>query len=179
MNVPRRPAIIMSVPEREGKAGAKCIIDSSATAGVSADAPSPPKPPDITVYTNSGVCPHGEALLAEMKGCAFNHVDVSQCKAPSWLPGTPTVVHNNSVYCGDTAFAFVQSFDLPKSGQPDTTPHAVETPPANPFSKHAPDNHAGCGLSKAFAPPEVVEVDESKFAESTDDAMQRLLAGRR
>ncbi|CAM9703101.1 unnamed protein product [Ectocarpus sp. 6 AP-2014] len=131
------------------------------------------KPNDmITVYTNSAVCAHGTALLAEIEGCLFNHVDISQQQPPSWLPGTPTVVHNNSVYCGDNAFAFVQNFDLPKSTQRQPSADAK-------FSLNTADSSFGCGLSKAFAPPAVIEVDESQFTESTDDAMQRLLAGRR
>lgn len=188
MDVPRRPPIIVRAPERAEKTQGKALMDSSDTGGVSPDlysyiskTASQPTP-DITVYTNTGVCRHGSALLDELRGCLFNHVDVSQSKAPSWLPGTPTVVHKSNVYCGDAAFAFVQNFDVPKTSpekQPLANAAVKEAEPVNPFAKKACDDAAGCGLSKAFAQPAVVEVDESKFAESTDDAMQRLLAGRR
>lgn len=168
MNVPRRPAIIMSPPSTQGKKHAKDTTNPQQVDTVAAS-----KPNDmITVYTNSAICAHGTALLEEIKGCVFNHVDISQQQAPSWLPGTPTVVHNNSVYCGDNAFEFVQSFDLPKSGQGQSSGAAT-------FSQNSADSSLGCGLSKAFAAPEVIDVDESQFTESTDDAMQRLLAGRR
>lgn len=158
----------MRAPSREGKKPEKHTLEPQ-----QADTATASKPNDnITVYTNSTVCAHGTALLAEMKGCVFNHIDISQQPAPSWLPGTPTVVHKNSVYCGDTAFAFVQNFDIPKSEQ-------VQSASEPTFAQNTADMSLGCGLSKAFAPPEVIEVDESQFTESTDDAMQRLLAGRR
>lgn len=182
-NIPLRPPIIVRAPTREGKKKDKEMIDSSDTERASPELlayigkAASSEPHEITVYTYAGVCPHGPALLAELRDCLFNHVDISQCKPPSWLPGTPTLVHKNNVYCGDAAFSFAQNFDCPKA-EP-SLPELREGVPTNPFSKKVRDESVGCGLSKAFAPPTVVEVDESKFAESTDDAMQRLLAGRR
>lgn len=186
MNIPNRPPIIVRAPARDGKKKSEDVIDSADTQAASPELlgyinkAAASKPHEITVYTNTGVCRHGPALLAELKGCLFNHVDVSQCKPPAWLPGTPTLVHKNNVYCGDAAFLFVQNFDCPKTepSEPSATQPQQATP-TNPFAKRVFDESAGCGLSKAFAPPAVVEVDESKFAESTDDAMQRMLAGRR
>ena len=184
MEIPRRPPVIVRAPEREEKQNEKKVMDSSDAGGVSPDLYSyinktAAKPKhDITVYTNTGVCKHGPALLAAMWSHDFNHIDVSQTKPPSWLPGTPTLVYKKSVYCGDAAFAFVQTFELPKSVPASDGP-ALGKAPVNPFSKKISDDSAGCGLSSAFAPPPVVDVDESKFSESTDDAMQRLLAGRR
>eukprot|EP00752_Nemacystus_decipiens_P004382 g4005.t1 len=140
-------------------------MDSSDTGGVSAELltyinnEAPPKPHDITVYTNSGVCQYSPALLTELKGCLFNHVDVSQCKPPSWLPGTPTLVHKNNVYCGDAAFLFAQNFDCPRYEQ--SAPPPEEAVPTNPFSKKVREESRGCGLSQAFSPPPVIDVDET------------------
>ena len=186
MNIPNRPPIIVRAPARDGKKKSEDVIDSADTQAASPallgyiNNAAASKPHEITVYTNTGVCRYGPALLAELKGCLFNHVDVSQCKPPSWLPGTPTLVHKNNVYCGDAAFSFVQNFDCPKAGPSEpSAPQPQQATPTNPFAKRVCDESVGCGLSKAFAPPAVVEVDDSKFAESTDDAMQRMLAGRR
>jgi len=182
MEIPRRPPVIVRAPEREKATDDKLLMDSSATPGVSPNLYSyigkdqPPKstPEDITVYTNSTVCKHSHDLLQTLSGRSYQHVDISKSKPPSWLPGTPTLVHKNNVYCGDAAFAFVDSYDVPK-----ITNDREATTSKNPFAKRVADDTAGCGLSQAFAPPPVVDVDEAKFAESTDDAMQRLLASRR
>lgn len=191
MDIPRRPPVIVRAPERAGKTPEKTLMDSSDTGGVSPNllsyinkAAAPPQPAhDVTVYTNTAACRYSPQLLAELDGRAFNHVDISKSEAPSWLPGTPTVVHKSNVYCGDAAFAFVQNYDVPRaspgSGAATSQAGKEEQQLPNPFAKRLADDFAGCGLAKAFAPPSVVEVDESKFAESTDDAMQRLLAGRR
>lgn len=178
MDIPRRPPVIIRAPARADKTPDKTFLDTSTgeAGSLSGSNKSPPRTDDVTVYTNTAVCRYSPDLLAAVQGCMFNHVDISKSEAPSWLPGTPTVVHKSNVYCGDAAFAFVQSYDLQK-GSPAAS-HADEEAP-NPFAKRPADNSFGCGLAKAFASPSVVEVDESKFAESTDDAMQRLLAGRR
>lgn len=185
MEIPRRPPVIVRAPEREKATDDKHLMDSSKTPAVSPNLysyignkqQSKATQQEITVYTNSGVCKHCPALLQALSGCKYDHVDISKSKPPAWLPGTPTLVHKNNVYCGDAAFDFVENFDVPKS-TPESNDNEAATD-KNPFSKRLGDDSAGCGLSEAFAPPPVVDVDEARFAESTDDAMQRLLASRR
>lgn len=181
MNLPRRPPVLVRAPERDeknnppDKAAAGEAVSPELYGFMNRDNPKPDLTElDITVYTNTGVCPHGPALLEVLRGFSFKHVDVSQCRPPAELTGTPSVVHKRGVYCGDAAFELAEYFVSQRGAKP----AKAEAPRTNPFTK-APDDSMGCGLSQALAPPAVVEVDESKFSESTDEAMQRLLAGRK
>lgn len=176
MDIPRRPPVIIRPPERADKTPDKSIMDSSA-GQPSTSLSSGIDQHHLTVYTNIDVCRFSQDILDELGGIMFNHVEISKADAPSWLPGTPTVVHKSNVYCGDAAFAFVQNYEGLQKRPTDANPAAQKL--GNPFAKRQSDVSFGCGLAKAFAPPSVVEVDESKFAESTEDAMQRLLAARR
>lgn len=177
LHVPARPGVVIRAPEREKSKEAK--MDSSLGSGMTqpvADriAASSRGKPEFVVYTNSGVCPHSDDLvsLAQNRGLLFNKIDVSQITPPSWLPGTPSVVNDGDVYCGDAAFSFVQGFPMPTATSAETVNPLVQ-------GKVNLKESAGCGIQAAFAPPKHDEVDESQFNVSTDDMMQKLLAGRR
>lgn len=150
MNVPARPGVVIRAPEREKSKERKFEMEES----------------PIVVYVNSGVCPYGRELLslAGGRGVKVRVVDVSNVPPPAWLPGTPSLVHNGDVYCGDAAFSFVGEIPEEKN--------------VSPVGK-TKDTSAGCGISQAFAPPKEIDVDESQFSASTDEMMQRLMAGRR
>ena len=175
MHVPDRPGVIIRAPEREKSKESK--MDSSLGSGITQEvadrvSASSRGKPEFLVYTNTGVCPHGDDLvaLAQKRGLLFNNIDVSQTTPPGWLPGTPSVVHDGDVYCGDAAFSFVQGFPTLK---PDTEEKK------SIIKGRVKCETAGCGIKAAFAPPKPVEVDEQQFNVSTEDMMQKLLAGRR
>ena len=180
MHVPDRPGVIIRAPEREKSKESK--MDSSLGSGITqavADTVSASSQgkPEFLVYTNTGVCPHGDDLvaLAQKRGLLFNSIDVSQTTPPSWLPGTPSVVHDEDVYCGDAAFSFVEGFPTLQQGKIDGT----DTQEQSIIKGRVKCETAGCGIKAAFAPPKHVEVDEKQFSVSTEDMMQKLLAGRR
>lgn len=174
LHVPARPGVVIRAPEREKSKEVK--MDSSLGSGMTQEvadriSASSKGKPEFVVYTNSGVCPHSDDLvsLAQKRGLVFNKIDVSQTTPPTWLPGTPSVVNDGDVYCGDAAFSFVEGFPVPTAATPETLIQG---------SLNLKES-AGCGIQAAFAPPKHEEVDESQFNVSTDDMMQKLLAGRR
>ncbi|CAM9269148.1 unnamed protein product [Sphacelaria rigidula] len=185
MFVPDRPGVIIRAPEREKSKEAK--MDSSLGSGMSQEvadrvAASARGKPRFVVYTNTGVCPHGDDLvaIASKRGLLFNKIDVSQTVPPGWLPGTPSVVHEGDVYCGDAAFSFVEGFPLDAVTMPSEEVDRVGNPdPQSIIKGKVKCETAGCGIKAAFAPPKEVDVDESQFNVSTEDMMQKLLAGRR
>lgn len=183
MHVPARPGFIIRAPERE-KSKEKSM-DSSVGSGITTEvldkvAASSVGKPQFVVYTNTGACPHGDDLvtIAHKRGLNFNKIDVSQTNPPSWLPGTPSVVHQGDVYCGDAAFSFVEKIPANKTVL-SVPPCEEEKLNTSVIQGRTRSENVGCGIKAAFAPPQQVEVDESQFNVSTDDMMQRLLAGRR
>lgn len=180
MFVPARPGVVIRAPEREKSKEVK--MDSSLGSGMTqkvADkiSASSQGKPEFVVYTNTGVCQYSDDLvsMAHKRGLLFNKIDVSQTTPPSWLPGTPSIVNNGDVYCGDAAFSFVEGFPTPNPGSTEE-----DSERSNPLIKgRVKSESAGCGIKAAFAPPKQEEVDESQFNMSTDDMMQKLLAGRR
>lgn len=176
MHIPARPGVVIRAPEREKSKEVKMNMDSGIGSGITqqvADkiASSSLGKPEFVVYTNNGVCPHSDDLvsLAQMRGLVFNKIDVSQTIPPNWLPGTPSVVCGGDVYCGDAALSFVEGFPVQTSPGDDNDTNLFNTDKES----------AGCGIKAAFAPPRHEDVDESKFNVSTEDMMQKLLAGRR
>lgn len=177
MQVPARPGFIIRAPERE-KSKEKSM-DSAVGSGITREvsekvAASSLGKPQFVVYTNTGVCPHGDDLVAaaHKRGLSFNKIDVSQTNPPSWLPGTPSIVHEGDVYCGDAAFSFVEEIPVQDS-------QADVSNTSSLIQGRTKSESVGCGIKAAFAPPKPEILDESKFNVSTDDMMQRLLAGRR
>lgn len=178
MHVPARPGVIIRAPEREKSKETK--MDSGLGSGMTKEvaervAASSRGKPQFVVYTNTGVCLYSDDLvsLAHKKGLNFTKIDVSQTTPPSWLPGTPSIVHEGDVYCGDAAFSFVEGFPLEEAQE-------VQNEDSKPLIEgRVKCETAGCGIKAAFAPPKQIDVDESQFNVSTDDMMQKLLAGRR
>ena len=180
MNIPARPGVIIRAPEREET---KDKENNDFRTG------SRKKQPRIlTIYTNSKFCPFGNDLLdlANKKGLKYVEVDVTFATPPSWLPGTPSVTYADDVYCGDAAFSFVESLrpsNLDERGhQTTTTPTTGGAPTQHTqhdLASSNTDSGSGCGIKAAFAKPRDIEVDESMYAQSTEDKMQKLLAERR
>lgn len=178
MHVPDRPGVIIRAPERE-KSKQK-NMDSSIGSGITQEvadrvSASSRGKAQFVVYTNTGVCIHGDDLvsMAQKRGLLFNKIDVSQTNPPSWLPGTPSIVHDGDVYCGDAAFSFVEGFPIDPPVEESTQGGGKL------IEGKVKCESAGCGIKDAFAPPKDISVDEGKFSMSTDDMMQQLLAGRR
>lgn len=181
MNVPARPPVIIRAPEREKSKESK--MDSSLGSGMDqkvADkiSSASQRKPEFVIYTNTGVCLHSDDLVgvAHKRGLNFNKIDVSQTTPPSWLPGTPSVVCEGNVYCGDAAFDFVEGFPTPTTSESDPSDPGIQGGIQGGVKGKGV---GGCSIKAAFAPPKEVEVDESQFNVSTEDMMQKLLAGRR
>lgn len=128
-----------------------------------------PRGQDLKIFTRVDVCPYSKQLLqlAHERQIKFANHDLSNDSPPSWLPGTPTVVDNRDVYCGDAAFSFIESISISKDSE---DLKKIQNPVRDGI---------GCGLSQAFMPPTKEEVNESDFNVSTDDMVARVLAGRR
>lgn len=172
--MPGRPSPIIRVPERErnrpGELG-----------GSMGHAISGPDTPEITLYVNSKGCKHSMELCHEIQNvykipCSV--VDVQQgINIPGWLKGTPSIVKGIDVYCGDTAFMFIESLS-----------HSISQPPRPKQSsvqdivsgKGRKSDNKGCGLSDAFCEPKKISEEEAnkKYGGSVDDAMARLMENR-
>lgn len=186
MHVPPRPGVIIRPPTREKERPKKVdSIDSSVGRQLGREvidhvSASSSNKPSFVVYTNSGTCPFSDELVhfAQKKGILFDTVDVARTRPPSWLPGTPSIVFDDNVYCGDAAFSFVEHFVVHQNKrQQEGEPTRQEK---NDFmSGRSKSDTVGCGIQAAFAPPKQIDVDENKFNASTDDIMQKLLAGRK
>ncbi|CAN0100348.1 unnamed protein product, partial [Phaeothamnion confervicola] len=149
-------------------------------------------PEDVpTLYVNLQRCQHSNDLLfavTHQYKLHVNVVDVSREIPPSWLPGTPTFVHGRSVFCGDGAFAFAQSFadsvaqsnGVQKSIAAVIAEGGVPTSQKRVGGKKASRGAVGTSITDAFKP--VTEQDENaiteRYAESTDARLQRLMSSR-
>ena len=91
--------------------------------------------------------------------------------APKWLPGTPSIVFGENVYCGDAAFEFVNSMKQHE---------IIEEEPKKTTSKvKIKDESLGCDFASAFSAPKEIDENDKKYDVSTDEMMQRLLHGRK
>ena len=177
MNVPRRPGIEIRPPDRANKSEEvrPIVKESSDTPSeiVSLRQPTPTQKMEFVVYTNVGKCSHSRELLdmLQKKGIKFEHTDVSNMsQIPSWMKGTPIIIHQGKGYCGDGAFTFVECLA-----------DAIVEESAEKQGGVVPSTIAknvGCGIAHAFAPPKD-ESDDAKYTSSTEDAMKRLTEGRR
>lgn len=174
MSIPNRPGIIIREPERERKRDQKpSKMDSSIGSKIDPSIVEnmKPKPQNIfTIFTNFSKCKYSQEILdfATERHLPFQHRDVDSETAPNWLPGTPSVVYGDSVYCGDSAFKFVQSFEN------------IPSEPEKPSTKgKIKDNTLGCDFASAFSAPKEISDNDKKYELSTDEMMQRLLQGRK
>lgn len=169
--MPGRPSPVIRVPERErnrpGELGGN-VRDEVVE-------------PEITLYVNSSECRYSMELCHEIQNvykipCSV--VDVQGgINIPPWLKGTPSIVKGSDVYCGDTAFMFVESLS-----------HSISQP-SRPKQSSVQDivsgkgrksDNKGCGLSDAFCEPKQISEEEAdkKYGGSVDDAMARLMQNR-
>ena len=106
-------------------------------------------------------------------------VDVQESlNIPGWLKGTPSIVKGSDVYCGDTAFMFVDSLSHSMSQPSRPKQSSVQDIVSGKGRKG--DNKGGCGLSDAFCEPKQISEEEAnkKYGGSVDDAMARLMQNR-
>ena len=171
--MPGRPSPVIRVPERErnrpGEIGGALRSEEHVTE------------PEITLFVNSRNCRHSMDLCHEIQNvykiqCSV--VDVQDSiNIPGWLKGTPSIVKGSDVYCGDTAFMFVESLS-----------HSMSQP-SRPEQSRVQDivsgkgrksETKGCGLSDAFCEPKHISEEEAnkKYGGSVDDAMARLMQNR-
>lgn len=177
MSVPNRPGFVVRVPVREGQGVQP--MDSSIGSGITDEVSdrinsSSRNKSDIVIYTNSGICRYSDDLvkLANKRGINTKRIDISQTNPPSWLPGTPSLVHNGNVYCGDASFSFIESIELSPSDPAPEDKNSITQPKVK-------ESTVGCGIGAAFAPPVEIKVDESQFDMKMEDVMQRMMASRR
>lgn len=166
--MPGRPSPVIRVPDRE-----KNREDSNTS--VMSDEPK------ITIYVHSSKCKHSMELCHDIQNvykipCSV--VDVKMCaNIPVWLKGTPSIVMGTDVYCGDTAFMFIESLSH-KNSQP-SRPEQSSVQDIISGKGRQSDNK-GCGLSDAFCPPPQISEEEAseKYSVSVEDAMAKLMQNR-
>ncbi|AAR26917.1 FirrV-1-B42 [Feldmannia irregularis virus a] len=130
---------------------------------------------DIKIYTHCKRCKYSREIMTLSAELGVEHrvqfIDLDKNPPPTWLPGTPSLVCGNDVYCGDAAFKYVENMQRSTAA---AEPSKAMTGQPSVASK-------GLGLSQAFAPvPSAVsDDDESRPMISTNDMMNRLLAERR
>lgn len=200
MNVPSRPGVVIRAPERERNkelresrdmrddpknknldmlstpvslrqptAGASSGTNTNTNTGANKEVVGA----GFSVYTNVRKCRFSLDLLEmlQKKGLAFEHIDVSKMSAiPGWLKGSPVIIHDGKGYCGDSAFEFVGCVSE------DIVKEAEDAQKGVAHNTH--DDNVGCGIAQAFAPPNDV-LDDEKYSTSTEDLMQRAMAGRK
>lgn len=167
--MPGRPSPVIRVPERErNRPEAQPMVEEIE--------------PQIRLYVNSRGCKYSMELYHEIQNVYKIPVEVVDVKdgggnVPRWLKGTPSVVVGTDVYCGDTAFMFIESLSH-KNSQP-ARPEQASVQDIVSGKGRKSDNR-GCGLSDAFcAPPQISEEEASKkYSGSVDDAMARLMQNR-
>lgn len=133
----------------------------------------------FTMYIDTKNCRHSRELLRLVKDdhkipCTI--VDISVEGIPSWLTGTPNIVVGTDVYCGDTAFQYIESsMQSSVNNQTNSSVHDIVS------GKGKKDNSKGCGLDDAFcAPPQINEEESSaKHSVSLDAVMSRMMADRK
>jgi hypothetical protein len=137
--------------------------------------------PQITLYINSPVCMHSAQLLHEIQNvhkmpCTV--IDVYGLKnIPSWLRGTPSLVVENDVYCGDTAFAKVHELSMERSV---SGVSLAKSPLEDIVSGKKRVEQKGCSLQDAFAPPPVISEEEAnaKYSGDMNDILKRAMESR-
>ncbi len=137
--------------------------------------------PELVLYTNSLKCVHSAHLLHEMQNvhripCKI--IDVSTTnKLPDWLRGTPSLVVENGVYCGDNAFKKMEEIVVEMSQPQQPEPCSVE---AIVSGKKKGNENKGCSLGAAFAPPPEISEEEAnaKYGGDINDIIKRAMDNR-
>ena len=171
VSMPGRPSPVIRMPQRE---------ESSLKSGTPMD-PHTGKP-QMTLYVDSKRCKYSMELchsVQDVYKIPVNIVDLQTCsQVPSWMKGTPSIVVGKDVYCGDTAFMYVESLSHSMSQPSRPEQASVQDIVAGKGRKN---DNKGCGLSEAFsAPPQISEEEASKkYSGSVDDALAKLMQDRR
>ena len=167
--VPGRPSPVIRVPEKERMRAESQVTEASIEV-------------DMTLYINSKECRHSMELLHEIQNVyrfPVSVIDTSEVvtRIPKWLKGTPSIVVGNDVYCGDTAFLFIESLSH-KQSQPDRPSQSSVQDIVSGKGRKGDDK--GCGLSDAFCEPPQISEEEAakKYSVSVDDMMAKLMQGR-
>lgn len=152
--------------------------------------------PLIEIYTRCDKCPYSREIVDLSSSLKLQTkvkiLDLSRVQPPDWLPGTPSVVCENKVYCGDAGFQFLESIgaaatDEQEEGTEEGKLYAT-TSPYNKLKQLEPKmtmqgkTESGLDLAQAFLPPPFVDSDsdtEEPSRGTTNDMMARLLAERR
>jgi hypothetical protein len=169
--MPGRPSPVIRVPERE----------RNRPESRSAETPAASPSPAAIIYVNSAGCKYSMELLHDIQNVyniPVSVVDVAKSgNIPPWLRGTPSIVVGTDVYCGDTAFMYVESLSHRQSQPARPDQSSVQDIVSGKGRKN---DNMGCGLSAAFcAPPQISEEEASrKYSGSVDDAMARLMQNR-
>jgi len=163
--LPGRLMPITRAPEREENRTSKTVSQSA---------------PEFVMYISYDNCRHSRELVRLVQHeykipCKI--VDISIEGIPSWITGTPNIVVGTDVYCGDTAFNYVESYGQLQKEQPVGLKSSVEDIVSGKSKK---DNTKGCGLSDAFCAPTQMSEEEAsqRHSGSVEDAMAKLMASR-
>lgn len=137
--------------------------------------------PQITLYINSPVCMHSAQLLHEIQNvhkipCTV--IDVyGSTNLPVWLRGTPSLVVENGVYCGDTAF--VKVTELAMEGSVSVVSPAKSSLEDIVSGKKRVEQK-GCSLQDAFSAPKGISEEEAnaKYSGDINDVIKRAMESR-
>lgn len=174
LGMPGRPGVIIRPPDRESSNANKQVVGTLGSSNSSTVLQG-----DFTVYVNSQQCKHSNELLHDMSRVykiEGEIIDICNTpRVPSWLPGTPSIVHGENVYCGNSAFSFLESFVHQQSQPTKPQPESVQAM-INGNASKASDTK-GCGLQQAFSKPvESSEEDlNQRYAQSTDQMMAKMM----
>ncbi|KAG5186437.1 hypothetical protein JKP88DRAFT_241045 [Tribonema minus] len=153
----------------------------SAPAPVHAPAPAPVAKKDTfiaTAYLAMSRCPYSRSFARRMEHTELNIkvVDIDTSRAPTWLPGVPTVIDcNGDGFCGDAAFEWLMHSYHEVAPRPALAPASHEAPPpkkqeptGTPFkAANEPSGSGALGMSFLDA----YSTDAAEMLEHAGDAM--------
>jgi hypothetical protein len=183
---------VMVGPDRDKHNPNKVIHANTPSTSLSQSRPG--SAAETILFVDSQHCEFSVQLmqLSYDHGLSIQFYDISEKQAPSWLPVTPTVLVGQEVFCGDSAFAYIESLLRPaassasqyqvQSPQQQVQQIAEEVPLAGPkVGQASAMKKGGASLASAFKAP--VERDEEelarKYSGSVEANMQKMLAARK
>lgn len=136
---------------------------------------------ELILYVNSSKCIHSAHLLHEIQNVHMipcRVIDASVTTTlPDWLRGTPSLVVENGVYCGDNAFKKLEEIVLEQSQPQHIESNSVESIVSG---KKKNNENKGCSLGDAFAPPLEISEEEAnaKYGGDMNDILKRAMDNR-
>lgn len=174
VQIPGRQAPVIRVSERERNRPDNIHPGINQREEVSVE-------PEIILYINSPQCMHSAQLLHEIQNVhklQCKVIDVHGCSnIPEWLRGTPSLVVENGVYCGDTAFIKVEELSKERSlGSTKPGKSSVE----EIVSGKKKGDQKGCSLMDAFCEPVSISEEEAnaKYSGDINDVIKRAMESR-